>query len=763
MMIASGRGQRWGTVTFRVVFGLYAAGVALWLILGLLPTLAELIPTFRNWLGDMAAGGGPLAAFADRILHADPDMTPVPAGRALLQYGFSVLNFGLGLLLAIRAGSGRNRIVPRSLAFALLGTASTFNEPSHRAFHITGSPWLIATVHFAFHIVSGVAYLWAVMLFPDGRLPRHLQLSPGIQRAVITAVTIAALLVGWRSSFIAHPQFFVVFFGICVSLIGVAATAIRLLDPTTTPVDRAASRLLWAALLPGLGVALFWCGAMVGSRLGNATAHAWAVSAQNAFPAAFAVVPVVLYAAVSRYRLWDIDRLLGRVLVYGALAAVISGSYVAAVTAGARLAGGSVWWVVIVLSVIAVAVDPARRLAYRLVNQLVYGQQINPAQAMAELLTGLQQLTPTGVLEQLAAVAVRATRARTVSLYALDAGRLTRVATAPDKVAGGPRDVTAAVSHDRARDWAAEDLAAALPDATVVIGVRYGPDLLGALAATGDRLTAADRQFFADIAAHAGLLLHNALLTDLLEQHVATLGRSAGRLSSARRRLVAAQDAERQRLERNLHDGAQQYLVAAIIGLRRVAYAESGSADRTREILRMARADLVALASGTSPTALTGGLAAALARSAELARRDGTTVTVTVLDERTHDLAHDLGHPPGGRVEVEEAAYFCCVEALQNAMKHAAARTITIRVDMTDSDVSIVVADDGRGFDIGREGLGGLDRLADRVGAIGGWVAVESAPGSGTTLIGHLPVTEATGRSGEPMDAGSPSRVGAPT
>ena len=724
---------------FRVTFALYAAGLAGWLILGLLPTVADLLPALQTWLTELAAGTGPLAAVAERILHPAADMTPVPAGQALLQYAFSVLNFALGLMLAIRAGSGRNAVVPRLLAFALLGTAATFNEPSHRAFHITGSPWPVATVHFAFHIISGVSYLWAVLLFPDGRLPRKAGLSPPIQRAGVVITTGAALAVGWRSSFLSHPQFFVVFFGICISLLGVTATALRLVDHETPPIERAASRLLCAALLPGLAVASFWCCAQLAWRLGVAPAQAWADWALAAFPAAFAVVPVVLFAAVQRYRLWDIDRLLGRVLVYGTLAAAISACYIAAVTAGVLVPGGSVWWVVLTLSLIAVAVEPARRVADRWVNRLVYGTEIGPTQAMNELLTGLEQLTPTAILQQLAAVSVRATRARQVALYAVDERRLIRVAAAPTvglPAAAGDRP---SFPPQVAMPSGGGDLDG-LAAASVVIPVEYGGQLLGAVAATGDQLTAGDHVFLADIAGHAGLLLHNALLTELLELHVSALDRSAERLRVARRKLVAAQDLERERLERNLHDGAQQYLVAAIISLR-----AAGDVDRAADILTSARSDLVALAGGGAPPALSGGIAAALERSAELARRSGACVTVTVEDDRHRDDQAWVA----ARRQAEEAVYFCCAEAVQNAMKHAAARTITIHVRLADGDVSLAVTDDGRGFH-GTAGSGGLTRLADRVGALGGWIAVESAPGAGTTMIGHIPVHE-------PIDLGEGS------
>ena len=101
------------------------------------------------------------------LLHPTIPMTG-ESGNGLLQYAFSLLNLVLGVLLIVRRP---NELVPRLLALGLLGTAATFNLPSHEAFHILGSPWPIALLHFTFHIVSGVAYLWAVVLFPDGRLP----------------------------------------------------------------------------------------------------------------------------------------------------------------------------------------------------------------------------------------------------------------------------------------------------------------------------------------------------------------------------------------------------------------------------------------------------------------------------------------------------------------------------------------------------------------------------------------------------------------
>ena len=164
-----------GQVSLRVAFAVYAAGLVLWLTVGMLPILVDTVPAVADVVGSLAAGSGPLAEPAVLLLHPTIPMTG-ESGNGLLQYAFSLLNLVLGVLLIVRRP---NDVVPRLLALGLLGTAATFNLPSHEAFHILGSPWPIALLHFTFHIVSGVAYLWAVALFPDGRLPGRIAMSRG--------------------------------------------------------------------------------------------------------------------------------------------------------------------------------------------------------------------------------------------------------------------------------------------------------------------------------------------------------------------------------------------------------------------------------------------------------------------------------------------------------------------------------------------------------------------------------------------------------
>ena len=690
---------------FRILFVPYALGLVFWLVLGILPTLAADVPAIHHQFLAWAEHN----SFAERVLRPmfpgrmGPDRTTT--AQALLQYAFSLLNFGLGLLLAVRRSSER---VPRLLAFALLGTAATFNMPSHRAFHITGTPWPISLIHFTFHIVSGVAYLWAVILFPNGELPRRLRVGPNHLRPWVIAVTAVVAIVSWRGSFLAHPQFFVVFFGIVVPLAGVGAQTLRLSDPGTSGGERRTARLLTGALLPALTTGLAWVVGRIAGGLGWSAADAFDVHVQTWFPAVFALVPVVLFAGIVRYRLWDIDRALSGLLAYAAIACAVGGSYVVAVTAGAYLVGGGMTATVVVLTVVAVAIEPLRMQAKQWANRVIFGQDLSPTEAIRSLRGGLGQLSPTGEIDQLTEVAFRATRANAAALWLLDGEQWTIASVHPSE----------APAPDRTHSWP----------------VSYHGELLGALAVRGE-LVAADETVLADLAAHAGIVVHNALLTVQLARQVAILSERATELSSTRRRLVEAQDGERRRLERNLHDGAQQELVAAIASIGAVDATNATGVDlaaRTAELRRMltdARISMLELCGdGRSPMLVELGLAGALGRLADLAAQSGVTTTVDITESPL---------PP----ELEAAAYFCCSEALQNIAKYAHATTASVSVRLTDDEVDLSITDNGRGFDpAAADQAGGLAALLDRLAGLGGGLTVSSAPGHGTTLLATIPL-----------------------
>jgi signal transduction histidine kinase len=223
-----------------------------------------------------------------------------------------------------------------------------------------------------------------------------------------------------------------------------------------------------------------------------------------------------------------------------------------------------------------------------------------------------------------------------------------------------------------------------------------------------------------DLAAQAGLVLRNVrLLEDLRE---------------SRRRIVTAQDERAKALERNLHDGAQQQLVALAVKQRLAATVVRRDPDRAAEMLEELQTETAAalenlrdLARGIYPPLLADkGLAAALESPAHKA-----AVPTTVESD-------GIGRYPQ---EVESAVYFCTLEALNNVAKYAEASRAEISLAQHDGGLTFTVADDGVGFDADTKAYGtGLQGMRDRLDAIGGTLEVRSQPGRGTTVTGRVSV-----------------------
>jgi signal transduction histidine kinase len=223
-------------------------------------------------------------------------------------------------------------------------------------------------------------------------------------------------------------------------------------------------------------------------------------------------------------------------------------------------------------------------------------------------------------------------------------------------------------------------------------------------------------------------------LTQSFNEMTGELRRMTADLRASQARIVASSDAARRRVERDLHDGAQQHLVLLNLRLGR---AERGSAavPEVREAVAQARVDLESalaelrdLAHGIYPSVLTNeGLAAALSEAAE---RCAIPARV--------DCEDTSRHPP----ELEAAVYFCCLEALQNAAKHAGeGAAAAVRLQARPGELRFEVSDDGVGFEPSINGAGtGLQNMADRIGALGGTVSVASKPGEGTSVVGAIPV-----------------------
>jgi signal transduction histidine kinase len=222
-----------------------------------------------------------------------------------------------------------------------------------------------------------------------------------------------------------------------------------------------------------------------------------------------------------------------------------------------------------------------------------------------------------------------------------------------------------------------------------------------------------------DLASQAGLVLRNVRLIEELRE--------------SRRRIVTAQDDRAKRLERDLHDGAQQQLVALAVKLRMVEQIASRDAVRATALVAELQTDandalqtLRDLAHGIYPPLLADkGIAAALEGQA---RRSPVPVTLEATVGR---------HAP----EMESALYFCCLEALQNVSKYARASHVTIQLLDGAGELRFEVCDDGDGFDTEAEARGsGLQGMSDRLAALDGTLEVRSAPGAGTTVIGRVPL-----------------------
>jgi signal transduction histidine kinase len=258
-----------------------------------------------------------------------------------------------------------------------------------------------------------------------------------------------------------------------------------------------------------------------------------------------------------------------------------------------------------------------------------------------------------------------------------------------------------------------------------------------------------EQRLLVALAQRAGLAIQNARLFERA-QHAAALEERqrlarelAEELRASRQRIVAAQDAERRRLERDIHDGAQQQLVAVAVNIR-VAQelTETDPAEAIGllvaigEQLGEALGNLRDLARGIFPAVLADrGLVAAL--EAQLRRGPGA---------RAQLVADPAMATVRLAPEVEAAAYFCCLEALQNCAKHAGGAPTQVRLALEDAWLAFTVSDSGPGFDdtVARDGTG-LQGMADRLAAIGGTLEVRSQLGHGTVVRGRVPAPSAAG------------------
>lgn len=791
---------------------LYVVSAVLWLAAGLAPAVARAWPSVHAALHRLGEGTDLFSTLAENTARASHSAYGM--GVVSLEYVFSAINLGLGIFLMLR---GPRHPAARLLAAGMVGTAVAFNLQGHWARQVipAGALGAVEVWHTALvHVLSGVAYVFALLLFPDGKLvnPRRVPLLVFVVFAfvflsLITAVDHTFGLVLVFGLFIpvagaisqvgrfrraasteARRQTRVVLFGLVLAsatalgLIGASAafgstpegvTVVSELgelpagtyffrcDPHPDTMRGTVIADPVSAGLTGIGPAVVSieaengrfdtatltlpAGRNVQLRFTNRDSDGHNVSiytdstartslfvgdvfsgndltarAFRLFQPVFVVIPLTLFFGILRFHLWRFERVLHKALVYGLLASFITLVYAGVVVGIGRSidsgGGGDFVLSIVATAIVAIAFEPLRVRLQRLANVLVYGKRASPYEVLTDFSDQMAgSLSIDEVLPRMAEAAARGVGAQRSRVHVL----------LPD---GGERSV----------DWPSdtEPLPDGRFDRTLVIEHKGEP--VGGVSIAkppGDAITAEEDRLLADLASQAGLALQNVRLTAELQARLQEISAQADELRASRQRIVAAQDAAARRLERNIHDGAQQQLVSIGVTARLARSLASKDPARTEELLNKLGVEteealqaLRDLARGIYPSILSDkGVSAALEVQI---RKFGLPVSL-----------HNDGATRYSS-ETEAAVYFCCLEALQNISKHAGASSVTVRLVETEGWLEFAVVDDGRGFDAAHSpGGSGLQNMRDRLSALGGSVMVRSRPGSGTTVDGRVPAT----------------------
>jgi signal transduction histidine kinase len=563
------------------------------------------------------------------------------------------------------------------------------------------------------------------LLFPDGRLPNR-RWAWARWASIVGIVAMSAILayafrpssdLTYSNSVEPHPSEFLDAIGplwtnvfiflnfafIVVILSALAALVVRYRRSE----GPARKQFLWVIWGASVLVALLMPAAIWDTVSGGADGSRYAL-------AIGLVVLIGSYGvAIGKYRLYDVDVVINRTVVLAILASFITLVYASIVVGLGNLLAGDGQGLVLPIAatgVIALAFEPVRHRAQKWANRLVYGRRATPYEVLGDLTRRLSDSEEgVGILARMAAGLGDGTGAERTTIWLGSPGMMVAGASWPED----------AVTNDIV-DFEDDSVFPVVHDGEVVGAFEV-------VKARGTDLSSAERALVIDLAGSAGAVLGYQRLNDALAERALELERS-------RHRLLEAQDAERRRLERSLHDGAQQQIVGlkVKIDLAARSAAAHGAADLAQLLNGLANEaqqavdEVSSLARGIYPPVLrSDGLPAALAGLAAAAPVDVVFTTDGV-----------------GRYEpeVEAAIYFDISEAVTNAVKHGLA-PISVDLKAGDGRISFEVRDSGPGFDTSSLTLGsGLANMADRLDAIGGRLKVESSPGSGTVVEGSVPI-----------------------
>jgi signal transduction histidine kinase len=709
--------------------------------------------TARRVAGPIAAGTIALMAAGMAVAYLDRHALSPGLTNWNFQYVFqNVVNMGvpvLGFVLASRRPANRMGwlFLAAGVALALSAFAGPYGLHALRV--APGSlpagravAWLSNWVF----VIQASLLAFLLLLFPDGRLRSRRWLPAawfvaGVYTATGLVVIVRATRF-WAQPFRPFPD----------GLYPWVLTAITILLPATYVISVVAVVVRYVRSSGEERLQLKWFAAaallvVAVTSVSTATNSLVASVLQNlAFLCLYAAIGI----AVLKYRLYDIDIVISKAVLYGSLAVFITAVYAGLVVGVGTLVGNrrSPLLAALAAAVVAVAFQPARQWAGRLANRVVYGRRATPYQVLSDFARRIGgTYASEDVLPQMAQIVAAGTGAERVVVWLRVGDELRPEAASDGSSAAVPAPVEPPPADAPPPDAPPVDAPPVdappvdappadrlpldpltvdgdamppVPGADLTVPVVHQGELLGTISVQmprGESLRPAGEQLVADVASQAGLVLSNA---GLIED-----------LRASRQRLVTAQDEARRRLERNIHDGAQQDLVALAINLKLAATTVDD--DPARRMLGElqaqaagALANLRDLARGIYPPLLADlGLAAALTAQAA---KSPLPVSID---------ADGIGRYPQ---DTEAAVYFCCLEALQNTAKYAHATSARICLQAQNGLLRFTVSDDGAGYDARHTPMGsGLRNMADRLAALGGRLQIRSAPGHGTTITAQLP------------------------
>jgi signal transduction histidine kinase len=636
----------------------------------------------------------------------------IPSDQVAFAWGVG----GIGLIYVVIGGlvSSRKPRHPIGWILSAIGVGQTANLA-------TGAWWHLARVRSlpgaelalwfgSWNWIPSVGLLvtFLILLFPTGRppSPRWRPIGWLAAAGIVTAVAPTAFE-AWRVRSFATPDTEIPLnvltgAGLGIVLLAAAGSVASLIVRRRRAAGEERQQLRWFAAAAVV--------TLVGLLLSLSIPVPW--SAWFIGPG-FIGLAAATGIAILKYRLWDLDVVIRKTVVAGVLVVLLAGISLLVLAIAGRLVVGPLsdrpeifLATGIVVGLLAL---PLLRLSRKVADRIVYGRRATPFEVLTEF-SGRMAVAYAAddVLPRMAQVLAAGIGAEHATVWLRVGDELHAVASSPVGQAAEPLPV----EDDRVPDVPGED----------AFEVRHQGELLGTMTVRlppSDPMDPGKGRLVRGLASQAGLVLRNVRLLEDLR--------------ASRRRLVAAQDEERRRLERNIHDGLQQQLVALNVRLGLLARTTSRDPEAAAEVATAlqdqvtgALEELRDLARGIYPPLLAEqGLIAAL----EAQARRAAVPTVVASD--------GVGRYPR---EIESAVYFSCLEALNNSAKYADARRVEISLRERGETLEFTATDDGRGFDPEATRYGtGLQGMTDRLEAIGGRLEITSAPGGGTTVRGTIP------------------------